>query len=229
MHLYIDKKTKIYFYIFLFLLLSTISNDKILRITKIYQIENIQINNLDLDQKKIVEREIRNSKGRNIFLIKKDEINENLNSLNFIENFSIRKKFPSTLIVDVHKANFLAKIIIQNKIYYIGSNGKLIEDNSFQHKKDLPNFYGEYKKEKFFNLLFLLKKNGLDIKNIKSFYFFPSGRWDIDIEKSVKIKLPLNILEKNINILKNILKKNNDKSNYVIDLRVENQLIMSNG
>ena len=52
MLLQIDKKIKIYFYIFLFLLLSTITNNKILKTSNIYTIKKIEINNLEIKLKK---------------------------------------------------------------------------------------------------------------------------------------------------------------------------------
>ena len=126
MHLYIDKKIKIYFYIFLFLLLSTINN-KIIGASNIYIIKKIEINNLEIKLKKIIEKNLSDLFDQNIFTINKKEINNKLNKINFIETVSIKKKFPSTLIVDVNKADLLVKTNINNQIFLIGSNGKLID------------------------------------------------------------------------------------------------------
>ena len=101
MHLYLDKKTKIFFYLFLIFLLTTISNSKILEISKIYLVKNIEVNNIDSNFKKIIEKNTSNIIGQNIFFINKKEIKDNFNRISFIETFDIKKKLPSTLIINI--------------------------------------------------------------------------------------------------------------------------------
>ncbi len=226
MHLYLDKKKKIFFYFFLFLLLTTISNKKILEISKIYLIKSIEVNNLDSNLKKIIEENITDIKGQNIFFINKDDINNRFKSINFIESFNIKKNFPSKLIINVNKTTLLAKININNKKYYLGSNGNIIDKNLIKLEKDIPNFFGDYRKEEFLNFIFYLKKNEFKLDNIESFYYFPSGRWDLEVKNKIKIKLPKKKLEHNLFISTKIIKKNKDKKNYVIDLRIKDQAII---
>ena len=226
MHLYLDKKTKIFFYLFLFFLLTTISNSKILEISKIYLVKNIEVNNIDSNFKKIIEKNTRYIIGQNIFFINKKEIKDNFNRISFIETFDIKKKLPSTLIINIKKTSLLAKININNKKYYLGSNGHIIENDLIKLEKDIPNFFGDYQKEKFSKLLFYIKKNGFKLNNIKSFYYFPSGRWDLETKNGIKIKLPTKKLGHNLLLSKKIIKKNKDKNNYVIDLRIKDQVII---
>ena len=226
MHLYLDKKIKIFFYLFLFFFLTTISNSKILEISKIYLVKNIEVNNIDSNFKKIIEKNTSNIIGQNIFFIKKKEIKNNFNRISFIETFDIKKKLPSTLIINIKETSLLAKININNKKYYLGSNGHIIENNLINLEKDIPNFFGDYKKEKFLDLLFHIKKNEFKLNNIKSFYYFPSDRWDLETKNGIKIKLPTKKLGHNILISKKIIKKNKDKNNYVIDLRIKDQVII---
>ena len=226
MHLYLDKKKKIFFYFFLFLLLTTTINKKFLEISKIYLIKNIEVNNLELNLKKIVEKKITNIKGQNIFFLNKEDINKRFNSINFIESVNIKKKFPSTLIINVNKVTLLAKININNRKYYLGSNGNIVDRNLIKLEKDIPNFFGDYQKEEFLNFIFYLKKNKFKLDNIKSFYFFPSGRWDLEIKSKIKIKLPTKRTEHNLLLSKKIMKKNKDKKNYIIDLRINGQVII---
>ena len=226
MHLYLDKKTKIFFYLFLFFLFTTISNSKILEISKIYLVKNIEVNNIESNFKKIIEKNTSNIIGQNIFFINKKEIKDNFNRISFIETFDIKKKLPSTLIINIKKTSLLAKININNKKYYIGSNGHIIENNLIKLEKDTPNFFGNYKKEKFLNLLFYIKKNEFKLNNIKSFYYFPSGRWDLETKNGIKIKLPTKKIGYNLLLSKKIIKKNKNKKNYVIDLRIKGQVII---
>ena len=71
MLLFLDKKSKIYLYIFIFLFLSTINNNQILGISNAYLIKNIELNNIEINLKKILENKLQTIKGENIFFIKK--------------------------------------------------------------------------------------------------------------------------------------------------------------
>ena len=228
MHLYEDKKKKFYFYILIFFLLSTVSNNKFLNISKIYLINHIEINNLEENLKKIVEKNITTIKGKNIFFIKKDEVNNKFKTIKFIENKSIKKKFPSTLIINVNRTELLAKINIGNKKYYLGSNGYLIDYNLISSKKDLPYFFGRYEKKEFIKFLNYLKEADFELKKIRSFYYFPSGRWDLVTKEGIKIKLPKYDLNYSLDLSKKIIKKQN-KKNYLIDLRVKEKIIINDG
>tara|TARA_Y100000816_G_C26080444_1_gene569389 strand:- start:984 stop:1676 length:693 start_codon:yes stop_codon:yes gene_type:complete len=225
MLLFLDKKSKIYLYIFIFLFLSTINNYQILGISNAYLIKNIELNNIEINLKKILENKLQTIKGENIFFIKKKEINNKFKDINFLDNITVKKKFPSTLIVNVKKTNLLAITVINNRKYYLGSNGYLIDYDIINSKKNLPNYFGAYNKKEFLKLLDLINKINFKIENIKSFYFFPSGRWDLETINGVKIKLANNNLEKNLILSKKIIKKEN-KNNYVIDLRVKGQVVI---
>jgi len=94
--------------------------------------------------------------------------------------------------------------------------------------KDLPHFYGKFKREEFLKFSNVVNNVGLKTKDISSFYFFPSGRWDIKFKDGLLLKLPNtdlnNVLSKAI-----LLKKNQNFSNSkIIDLRIKNKII-SNG
>ena len=90
---------------------------------------------------------------------------------------------------------------------------------------DLPYFYGNFKREEFLEFLTVINKVGLETKDISSFYFFPSGRWDIKFRDGLLLKLPnndlTNIISKAI-LLKNDYNFNNSK---LIDLRIKNRII----
>ena len=93
---------------------------------------------------------------------------------------------------------------------------------------DLPYFYGNFKKVDFLEFITIINKAGLETKDISSFYFFPSGRWDIKFKDGLLLKLPntdlIDVLSKAL-----LLKNNQNFSNSkIIDLRIKNRII-SNG
>ena len=54
---------------------------------------------------------------------------KNFFSDNIIEELNIFKNYPSTLIVDIKKTQFLAVTKKDGEDYFIGKNGKLIKKN----------------------------------------------------------------------------------------------------
>ena len=69
-------------------------------------------------------------------------------------------------------------------------------------------------------------KSKLDYNEIKDIFFFKSGRWDIKTKSGILLKLPKNEIKIALDKAQNIIK--NLEINYkVIDLRIANQVILS--
>jgi len=90
------KSKKILIYFFLLILVGSINNINLSDL-KLHNINDINIIGLDIKDKSILLKKIKNTDLNNIFLInKKDLINEiELNSL--VEKYLIFKRYPSTL------------------------------------------------------------------------------------------------------------------------------------
>ena len=93
---------------------------------------------------------------------------------------------------------------------------------------DLPYFYGNFKRKDFLEFLTAINKVGLEIKDISSFYFFPSGRWDIKFKSGLLLRLPNKDLINTLNKVLLLKKDQNFKNSKLIDLRIKNRII-SNG
>ena len=88
----------------------------------------------------------------------------------------------------------------------------------------MPLIFGKYKN---FNIFYNdLEKNNFKINEIKTFYYFDIGRWDIVLKNEKVIKFP----EKNyLDLLPNInlMLDDNNFSKYIIfDFRIKDQLIL---
>ena len=220
-----DKKNKlIYIYILLLILITSINNKNIYN-QKIFSNElNFKITGLSYaDNQKLI-RNLINVNNDNIFKIDEKKIAEKIKENNLVLNFFAKKKYPNKIEIIIDNVTYVGKIYKKNKLFLIGSNGKLIDHNA-NNVKDLPYFYGDFKREEFLKLLFVINKTQLDIKNISSFYFFPSERWDIKFKDGLLLKLPNENL---INVLSEalLLKNNQNFSNSkIIDLRIKNRII----
>jgi len=220
-----DKKNKlIYIYILLLILITSINNKNIYN-QKIFSNElNFKITGLSYaDNQKLI-RNLINVNNDNIFKIDEKKVFERITENNSVLNFYAKKEYPNKIDIIINEATYVGKIYNKDKLLLIGSNGKLIDHNA-NNVKDLPYFYGDFKREEFLKLLFVINKTQLDIKNISSFYFFPSERWDIKFKNGLLLKLPNENL---INVLSEalLLKNNQNFSNSkIIDLRIKNRII----
>ena len=62
---------------------------------------------------------------------------------------------------------------------------------------------------------------------IKNLYFFKSGRWDIETNNNMVIKLPKKNLEASLNLLLDLMNNNKFKNIKILDLRQDKQVIIN--
>ncbi|MDB2398260.1 hypothetical protein OAL94_02230 [Candidatus Pelagibacter sp.] len=213
------KSKKILIYFFLLLVVGSINNIN-LNGLKFQNINDINITGLDTKNKLILLKEIENFNLNNIFLISKIDLINEIESNSLVENYSIFKRYPSSLDISIEKTKFLAKINKDGQIFYIGSNGKFIKNNSLNNK--LPFIFGNPEVFEFFKIKETIDKSKISYTEIKNLFFFPSKRWDLELIDNTIIKLP----NDNINFALNLaIEFLND--NKFIDARIKNQIILN--
>lgn len=217
---------KIIFYIFLIIFLSTLNSKHVSEIG-FKNVDQITVIGLQENEKQDLLNDLQLLNLNNIFFLKKFELMNKLEANKLIENYAIFKKYPSSIVIKVNKTKFLANVFNNGKSFVLGSNGKLIE--SIEKKSNLPNIFGEYDKDSFFNLLKSIKNSNFRISNIKNLYFFKSGRWDIETKLDVIIKLPKDNLKDSLNLSLDLLNNNEFKKVKILDLRQHNQIIINEG
>ena len=98
MHQKIDKKNKLLFYIFLFILLTSINNKSFLKkINSLLKINNIEIKGLSETENLQLSSKFRLLLFENIFLINNESFKKILDKNNLIQSFSIKKNYPNLL------------------------------------------------------------------------------------------------------------------------------------
>lgn len=228
MHQQINKK-KIYFYIFTFLLLSTLFNQKfILFFKNNFLLKNILVETDNLEIKKKIKSSSYYLLNKNILFISKKEIQNNLKNLKFLENINVKKKFPSTIIITAKKTNLLAYTFINQKKYYIGENNQFIPAKKLKIKKEIPVIFGRFSIYEFINLKRELNLQKINDNEIIKYYWHKNNRWDLYFKNNIIIKLPEKNYNEAIKIYKQFIINNQIKSNSVIDLRIANRLILKN-
>ena len=215
---------KILFYILLIITLSTFNNKYFsnIELKTIDEITIVGLNDRET-QDLLTNLELLNLK--NIFFLNKFQLVKKLEANKLIENYTVFKKYPSSIEIRVTKTKFLANIFKDGRTFILGSNGKLIQ--SVNKDNNLPNIFGDYDNNSFFNLLKSIKKSKFELSSVKNLYFFKSGRWDIETDQNVIIKLPKESLEDSLNLSLSVLHDKEFKNIEILDLRQDNQVIVN--
>ena len=213
------KSKKILIYFFLLLVVSSINNIN-LNGLKFQNINKINITGLDIKNKLILLKKIENFNLNDIFFINKIDLKDEIESNTLVENYSIFKRYPSALDINIEKTKFLAKINKTGQIFHIGSNGKFIKNSSLNN--ELPFIFGNPKVFEFFKIKEIIDKSKISYTEIKNLYFFPSKRWDLELIDNTIIKLPNDNINLALNLAVEFL---NDHK--LIDARIQNQIILN--
>ena len=223
MHRSTGKKNRIIIYLLFLFILSTTSAKLINDQNKLSSLIS-KINIMGLSERKNLEilNSLNNLLYKSIFVISKDEIRKILEKHNIIQEFSIKKIYPSTLNIEIKPTKFIARVS-NNGQYLVGANGKLIEDKS--NNELLPYIFGEFNSHDFLLFKQNIEKSIFSFSNLKELFFFPSGRWDILTDKNILIKLPQESMVVSLNLSKKLIDNDNFKDNKFIDLRVKNHLV----
>ena len=215
---------KIFLYLFLFILLTTLSNKNFIN----FQFPNInQIDILGFDQRENNElsKDLEFLKSEDLFFLNKEKIKKILNSNNLVESYHIFKIFPSKLVLTINKTNYLAITKKGEKLYFIGSNNKFIKTNNEDLK--LPEIFGNFKIKEFIQIKKFIDETKFDYDDIKFLYFFPSGRWDIHTNSGIVIKLPKSKIKEKLKLAYSLLTSDKFKNLTLIDVRQKNQIVIN--
>ena len=213
------KSKKILIYFFLLLIVGSINNINLTSL-KLQNINDISIIGLDIKDKLNLLKQIENFNQNNIFLINKIDLADVIESNTLVENYSIFKRYPSSIDINIEKTKFLAKINKNGQIFYIGSNGKFIKNSSLNN--ELPFIFGNPEIFEFFKIKEIIDKSKISYTEIKNLYFFPSKRWDLELIDNTIIKLP----NDNTNLAINLAIEFLDDHKF-IDARIKNQIILN--
>ena len=214
---------KIIFYISLVIILGTFNN-KNLKDFDLPKINMIDIEGIEFNNNEFLK--ITNLiKFNNLLSIQKSQINEILNSNNLIEEYEVFKRYPSSLEIKIKKTNFLASTNINGKNYLVGSNGKFIDTKDYS--KNLPFVFGNFETEEFIEFKNIILQTDFEYNNIKNFYYFPSGRWDIKMISGILIKLPITGIKESLNLSTVLLDDKEFSNKKILDIRQKNQIVIN--
>ena len=191
-----------------------------------FKVEIIEITGNFLIDKNEVEEKLIKIYNKNIFLIKKRDIQHPLKKINFFKQAIVKKKYPNKIVIQIFETQPVAILFRDESKYLLDNLSNLIlfeENKKFTY---LPSIFGNDAEKNFIIFFNLLKKNNFPQKKIKEYYFFPAGRWDVHLSNNKVIKFPSDNIERSIKKSIELL-DSEDFANYkIIDLRINDKIIV---
>ena len=226
----IDRKLKIFFYLILFILLSTqITKNKNVNINFNTNLNNIEVIGLSDKNNLKVYQSLKFLLTKSIFFINKNDFQNILKKNNLVESFYIKKIYPNLIKIKIKQTKLLAITNKNSKKFFIGSNGRLIPISQVElFYNELPFVYSKSNYIDFIKLKKIIDESKFQFEQIESFYYFPSNRWDIKTKDGFLIKLPEKNIAESLKFVTLIKKKEEFKDKKIIDLRISNQIVLSN-
>ena len=163
------KSKKILTYVFMFLIVGTISN-KNLNTKYFTEIDKITVTGLDKKNNYELLKNLNFLKVSSLFFLDKNKISEIMNANNLVDEYSVNKQYPSTIDIKIYKTIFLAQMKKKNNHFFLGSNGKFIKVENMKHK--VPYIFGEFKVQNFFKLKKAIDESNFDYQKVKNLIFF---------------------------------------------------------
>ena len=224
MHQSTGKKNKILIYLIFFLILNTI-NGKYPKTQKNYslKINEINVTGLSNSENLEIQNELNNIFYQNLFILGKDEIHKIIKNHNIVEEYNVKKIYPSILNIDIKPTKFLVKLT-GAKQQVVGANGKLISSKT--NTEILPYIFGKFDSKEFLEFKKNVELSKFNFNDFKIVYFFPSSRWDILTINGTLIKLPKKDMTQSLNFAHKIITNSQLNDKNIIDLRVINHLIV---
>ena len=188
-----------------------------------FPIKKIEVSTGKNISKKEITKELSILYGTNLMTLNIGKINSLIINYELIETASLKKVYPDKIIIEIKEREIIAIVNNNKDKFFISRDNKLLKFNNDIANDKLPNVFGDYKKfVKFYEDLGFLNFN---LNNIKAYYYFEVGRWDILTKNKKLIKLPTLDYEKSITNYLN-LDNNLIKNHSVFDYRIKDQLIL---
>ncbi len=216
-------KNRLLISLFLFFLLSTITFKEKITIIK-FNINKIIIDNNFLLKDKDIKKLLVPIYNENLMFIDNKDIETALMQNDFIDRFSIKKKYPNTLKIKIFEKKPIAILVNKKEKFYLSEKIELIEYENIKEYQNLPYVFGN--KEKFEIFYKNLQKIDFPFNLIKKYTFYESQRWDLETINKKVIKLNSKKYLENIKNYLKLREKNSFKKYEVFDYRIDNQLIL---
>ena len=190
-----------------------------------FGVKKIEIKNVYLINKQEIIKKLNQIYDKNILFIKKKEIEEPLKSIDFLEKVEVKKIYPDTIIINVFETKPIGILFKNNTKYILDSSSNLVLFKKKMLNDFFPSIFGEDAEKEFVIFFNLLKDNQFPWKEIKNYYYFQIGRWDLQLFSNQTIKLPPNKTADAIQHAIELLNRKDFDNYNIIDLRISGKIV----
>ncbi|MCF6343400.1 MAG: FtsQ-type POTRA domain-containing protein [Devosiaceae bacterium] len=141
---------------------------------------------------------------------------------------SIRKSFPSQLIVNVIEIEPVARWRVGGETYFIGKTGKKLALSTGEVDNSLPLIIGQGAADDAYSLINILSDYARIENGLIALSRIADRRWDLIYDNGLRVQLPEDDLEKALSLLANYQEEYSifDKDISLIDLRITGSLVV---
>ena len=221
------KKISIFLISILLLILFTSYNpDNYKNNFKFFLIKKIEIINLKVLENNYIEKLFfKELYDTSLLVLNEKRIEKILKNNKIIDYLEFKKIYPDKLQIIIFEKETIAIINHKQKKNYLTRDGEEIEFFKNTILEKLPNIFGEQKN--FLEIYSALIELEFPISEIRSFYYFDIGRWDIILKNDRIIKLPIENFKLSLLNYIELSKKINYERFKIFDYRIKDQLILN--
>jgi cell division septal protein FtsQ len=217
-------KTKILIFIVIFFFLTTYHLNKEVNLPFL-KINKVELSNTSNIEEFIKDRVIEYCLKKSLLNINQNRLKKILLDSKWVKNFSLKKKFPDTVIIKIQEFKPIALFSNKEVFYLINENFDLTNKIvNYKEYEIYPIYSGKFNKNSFLNFYNFLAKFDY-LQNINEIKHKTDNQWEIYTKKNLIILFGDYDFTKQFKILNYILNKN--KKDYLIDLRVEDRMVIS--
>ena len=191
-----------------------------------FTIQNIEIVNNSLVQISEIREKLNPIYKKNIFFVKRKDIEEPLKSIDFLEKIEVKKKYPNIIIIKVYETRPIAVLFRKGDKLLLDSSSNLIDLNKKMIIDNLPNIFGEEAENNFINFFNQLEKSNFPIKKVKNYYYFQIDRWNLELYNGLIIKFPPVKIKEAIQQSIELLNRKDFNNYNIIDLRIHGKIVV---
>ncbi len=192
----------------------------------IFKIKKIEFENLNIIKKEDLSKLFYSEfNDANLLILNEEKILRIFKKNSFIDTIEVKKVYPKELKIKIYEKNPIAIVNHNKRSFYLTDKGELIKYFYSEILTELPYIFGNQKN--FLEIYSALKKIDFPINEIKAFYYFNVGRWDIILKDKRTIKLPVKDFNLSLENYMKLKQTINYKKYSVFDYRIKNQLILN--
>ena len=190
------------------------------------KIQNIEIENNFLVKTSEIKEGLKKIYNKNILFVKRNDVQELLKDINFLKKIEVKKKYPNTVIVKIFETKPVGILFKKKAKYVIDSSSNLMTLKNSMDFDQLPSIFGDGAEDNFIYFFNQLENNNFPKKEIKKYYFFQIGRWDLELLNNKTIKFPYNNTDKAIKKSIELMDRDDFENYNIIDLRIDGKIIV---